>query len=192
MALVWKRGQDISVHLGTLATSVRDIIESAKASPDRVIARVAFFDPEVEIRILHSVKRATRPPGHVKLLVEAPVLFEAIRPFLEALRREPETVPFSRYLPLRPPGFYTRLQINPPAYATTPGFRYNLSSLFLEQAPDHNLYLSVSDPASVNSAREALREGSRLDASQADAIVDALTREICMIQGYVYDYQYRE
>ena len=37
-----------------------------------------------------------------KILVEAPVLFEAIHPFLEALKVSPEAVPFGRYLVLRP------------------------------------------------------------------------------------------
>lgn len=185
VALVWKRGQDITVHLGTLATSVRDLVESSRTSADRITVRVAFFDPEVEIRILHSVKQAMRPPGDVKLLVEAPVLFEAIRPFLEALRREPETIPFSRYLPLQPPGFYTGFKIDPPIYAATPGFQYNLSSLFENQDAHSELRMSVSDSPSVDFARQALRDGSRLDESQADAIVDALTREIAMIQGYV-------
>lgn len=183
VGLVWKHGQDISVHLGTLATSVRDIVASARSSMERITVRVAFFDPEVEIRILHSVKQAARPRGDVKLLVESPVLFEAIRPFLEALRREPETFPFAQYLALRPEGFFKGYRINPPTYATVPGFRYNLSSLFLEG--DRELNLSVSDPESADDARQALRDGSRLDDSQADAIVDALTREVAMIQGCV-------
>jgi hypothetical protein len=45
------------------------------------------------------------------------------------------------------------------------------------------LQLCVTDAASVTVARDELKRCSRLDASQADAVVDCLTREVALIQG---------
>jgi len=46
-----------------------------------------------------------------------------------------------------------------------------------------DLTLSVMDRELVQQARSQLREKSRLDPSQADAVVDVLTREVALIQG---------
>lgn len=180
VALVWKSGVEVAVHLGTLSSSLRDLTDSAKRNPDKVEVRVVFFDHTVELRILQALKRPENQRGSTKVLVEAPVMFEAIRPFLEALRVEPESIPFGRYIVHRPQNF--SYQVDPPKYALVPGFNYQLRSLFSEEAGVQDLKMSVTDPASVDVARQALRQ-SRLDPSQADAIVDALTRELTLIQG---------
>ena len=182
VALVWKTGHNVSVHLGVLASSVREVTESAKRDADRVSVRVAFFDSAVELRILQTFKNSEHDIG-IKVLVEAPVMFEAIRPFLEALRVEPETIPFGKYLVHRSHGFFDNLLIDPPAYALVPGFSYDLSSLFPPGSEIANLRMSVRDAASVDHARQELRRASRLDPSQADAVVGTLMREVSMIQG---------
>ncbi|OBZ70961.1 hypothetical protein A0H81_09027 [Grifola frondosa] len=71
----------------------------------------------------------------------------------------------------------------PPAYALLPSFTFELSSLFPPEAGIDNLKLSVQDPQSVEAARDALRKNSRLDPSQADSVIEALTRELVLIQG---------
>jgi hypothetical protein len=180
IALVWKTKTEVAVHLGILASSTREISESAKGDRKRVVARVAFFDPQVELRILQTFKH---PEHDTKVLVEAPVMFEAIRPFLEALRVEPETIPFGRYLVHRPLGFFGSFPIQPPAYASVPGFSYQLSSLFPPEAGIQDLRMSVTDLISIDQARSELRRASRLDPSQADAIVETLLRQISLIQG---------
>ena len=182
VALVWKTGNDVSVHLGVLASSVREVVDSAKRDAGRVSVRVAFFDSAVELRILQTFKNPEHDFG-IKVLVEAPVMFEAIRPFLEALRVEPETIPFGKYLVHRSRGFFDALPIDPPAYASVPGFSYNLSSLLPSGSGNADLRMSVGDAASVNHARQELRHASRLDPSQADAVVETLVREVSMIQG---------
>ncbi|KAG5648635.1 hypothetical protein DXG03_003246 [Asterophora parasitica] len=182
VALVWKRGAQVDVHLGVLASSVKDITESVNASRDRVSARVVFFDPDVELRILHLLKDpASQNDGNV-IMVEAPVMFEAIRPFLEALKIEPESIPFGQYLPHRPPGFFVESSVRPPQYARTPGFAYQLAPLFPPEAGVDDLKLYVNDADSIARARRELQR-SRLDRSQAEAVVDALTREVALIQG---------
>ncbi|KAI0369710.1 P-loop containing nucleoside triphosphate hydrolase protein [Pilatotrama ljubarskyi] len=184
VALVWQRTNgETEVHLGTVASSLKDLTESAKQNADRLEIRISFFSPEVELRILQELRIPVRDRRGTKLLIEATVMFESIRPFLEALRVEPESIPFARYLVHRPPAFYRTLQISPPAYAALPGFHFKLASLFPPEAGFDDLKLVVTDPESVESARNALKQSSRLDPSQADAMVDALIREISLIQG---------
>lgn len=118
----------------------------------------------------------------MKLLIEAAVMFGSIRPFLEALRVEPESVPFGLCLVHRPPEFFRTLQISPPAYATLPDYSFQLASLFPADSGVDDLNLVASDPASIESARDILKRSSVLDPSQADATVDALTRELSLIR----------
>lgn len=183
IALVWKSQQNVAVHLGTISSSLRNISESARQSADRVSSKIVFFDPAVDIRILNVLKNPASDEASLKLLIEAPVMFEAIRPFLEALRVEPEFLPFKQYLVQGPPEYFTRNSIAPPKYARLPGFAYQLASLFSPEAGIDDLKMVVSDPNSVAAARESLKQ-SRLDPSQAEAVVDALTREVALIQGY--------
>lgn len=182
IALVWKRRREVSVHLGVLASSVKEITDSVKDSQNRVSARVVFFDPEVELRILNSLKHPQEEIHFTKVMVEAPVMFEAIRPFLEALRVEPESIPFKRYLTLHSPEFFRGFEMVPPKYARAPGFAYQLAPLFPPESGISDLKMVISDPGSVANAREVLKQ-SRLDPSQADAVVDTLLREVSLIQG---------
>lgn len=183
IALVWKSGTSVDVYLGVLASSLRDVTDSVKQSKEVLAVRVVFFDSSVELRILSALK-SPEITSDTKLLVEAPIMFEAIKPFLEALCVEPETIPFGRYLAHRPDNYLRTVNISPPSYACIPGFRYQLSSLFAENPRD--LMLSVNDPASIDFARQELRRpGSRLDPSQADSVISALTREVTLIQGCV-------
>ena len=185
VGLVWQRGETVEVHLGTIASSLKDLTESAKQKADRVDLRLSFFSPEVELRILQELRTPMKQRTSTKLLIEATVMFESVRPFLEALRVEPESVPFSRYLVHHPPEFYRTLQISPPAYARLPDFSFQLASLFPPESGVEDLKLTPSDPVSILNAREVLKRSSRLDPSQADAMVDALTREVSLIQGWV-------
>ncbi|KAJ7217780.1 hypothetical protein GGX14DRAFT_438313 [Mycena pura] len=184
VALVWQTGVAVDVHLGIIASSAKELTDSARNAngDERVSIRVVFFDPEVEVRILNALKNQDLAQTGIKILVEAPVMFEAIRPFLEALRVEPELVPFAEYLAHHRPGFLASKHINPPRYALAPDFTYQLESLFPPEAGIDDLKLDVSNPASIASARAQLRT-SRLDESQGEAIIDTLTRELAMIQG---------
>ncbi|KAF8639511.1 hypothetical protein AX17_001416 [Amanita inopinata Kibby_2008] len=186
VALVWssKTRRNVDVYLGTIASSVKELTDSARQNSARVSARINFFDSEVEMRILEASRYPERRDEE-KLLVEAPVMFEAIRPFLGALTREPEMIPFQEHLVHRPPGFFGTHEVKPPRYAALPGFEYHLDCLFepgtMEESPE--LTVSVNDIHSVENARRELKQGSRLDSSQVDAVIDALTKEVTLIQG---------
>jgi hypothetical protein len=183
VALVWKDRDATAIYLATVSSSGKDIASSAKFSEDRVSVRLVFFDPEAELRILQVLKRPDLDQGAQRLLIEAPVMFEAIRPFLEALRVEPETLPFREYLVHYPPGYLKDVVISAPAYARQHNFKYQLASLFDTDAGVPDLKLDVKSSTSVDTARKMLREKSRLDVSQADAVIDTLTREVSLIQG---------
>jgi hypothetical protein len=183
VAFIWGKGNQAVVHLGIIASGASDLAESSKQNAKRVEIQVAFFEPHLELRILDVLTASKTTQTDDKLLIEAPVMFEAIRPFLEALRVEPTRVPFSRYLCHPASGSLSTLMISPPRYATTPGFVFRLECLFPSDAPVRNLRLSVDDPVSVAAARRQLKNGSRLDATQADAVVDSLVREVALIQG---------
>ncbi|KNZ77104.1 NFX1-type zinc finger-containing protein 1 [Termitomyces sp. J132] len=183
IALVWKHGDQVDVHLGTLASSVKEVTESVQANKDRVSARVVFFDPEIELRILGILKDGYIRHDDTIIMVESPVMFEAIRPFLDTLKlAEPETFPFSQYLVHRPLGYFPGAGVHPPRYTQTPGFAYQLAPLFPPEAGIDDLKLHVNDQESVAAVRHQLQK-SRLDPSQAEAMVDALTREVALIQG---------
>ncbi|KAF7376292.1 hypothetical protein MSAN_00044600 [Mycena sanguinolenta] len=185
VALVWQEGSRADVHLGIIASGLTELTESAQKQngDNRVFIRVVFFDPAVELRILNIIKNRNSIQTGTKVLVEATVMYEAIRPFLESLRTEPESLPFGQYLVHRSREFLSTVNVTPPRYALVPGFTYQLASLFPPEAGIDDLKLNVADPMSVAHVRAELKASSRLDDSQCEAVVDTLTRELAMIQG---------
>jgi len=184
IALVWQSGRRTTVHLGIIASSSKELKESVRQDMDYIQLRIVFFDTEIELLILQELRNKTRQSRFdIKFLVESPVMFEAIRPFLRALQTEPEDVPFSRYLVHQPPGQLSAIDLQPPRYTRLPNFKFQLASLFDAEAAVDDLTLCVMDRESVQHARNQLREKSRLDPSQADAVMDVLTREVALIQG---------
>ena len=176
VALIWKTFDSVSIYLGIVANSVPEFLNAVKESASELVIRVAFFDRNVESRILQWYHTGDTSPGETRVLIEAPVLYEAVRPFLKELQGDSTSIPFSEYLVSRS----DVPSITPPRYATAPHFRWNLSPL-LRHGQDFRL--DVKDPTSISDARRILREESTLDPSQADALVDGLTRELTLVQG---------
>ena len=184
VAFIWQKDEsdDIAVYVGTIASSHRDITESAIHDSGRISIRVGFYDPAVEAIIIREFGQGHKAGSHgIRLIIEATVMYEAIRPVLEALTVEPTSIPFSRYLTARPPGELASVLVEPPIYAKKAGHRFQLASL-CPNGPS-SLELSVTDPDSVRQAQEILEEKSRLDPSQVNALIDALTHEVSLIQG---------
>lgn len=184
VALIWQRKTGhIDIYLGIITPSRNNPLGSSQVCDRRISIRVAFFDTDIQLHILRELCHPMQEHDGLKILIEATVLFASVRPFLEALRIEPTTLPLSRYLVLHPADTLRTLDVNPPAYAAVPGFTFQLDSLFPLEADIDDLPLVVTDPTSVENARFQLRQHSRLDPSQADAIVDVLTRELALMQG---------
>jgi hypothetical protein len=176
VALIWKSFESVSIYLGIVANSVPEFLNAAKESATELVIRVAFFDHTVYSRILRWYQTGDTSPGETRLLIEAPVLYEAVRPFLEALQTDSTCIPFSEYLV----SHSEVPSITPPSYATAPDFRWNLSPLLRD---GQDFRLDAKDSASISDARQILCEESTLDPSQAEALVDSLTRELTLIQG---------
>ncbi|PVF97899.1 P-loop containing nucleoside triphosphate hydrolase protein [Serendipita vermifera] len=184
IGVVWKTQQDIQLYFGLISSSADDIQQAARHDESSLSLRVSFFDPLINLRVLQWLETDSRGrKASTIFMVEAPVMYESIRPFLQALTREPTSFPFSRYLVHRHIQRQNEvIGIEPPRYTTVlPNFNWNLSCLF--DGDPTNLYLNPHDQVSVEFAREQLRTHSRLDKSQADAMVDCLTREFSLIQG---------
>ncbi|KAJ3559292.1 hypothetical protein NP233_g11303 [Leucocoprinus birnbaumii] len=115
------------------------------------------------------------------VLIDNSVMFESVRPFLQKLQTiEPTEIPFSRYIASG--GSLEGVEVLPPKYAIAPDFKFNIQCLARPQVtgiPD----LDVTNPLAVARARDQLKKYSFLDVSQAEAVVDTLTREVSLIQG---------
>ena len=167
------------VYLANLVSSADDIAESAKHSEDSIQIKATFFDPEVEIEALRKEK-ITVDANTFAILIDNGVMFESIRPFLKTLSMADSTsIPFSRYICSQVP--LNNVEVHPPKYSTAPGFRFKLQSVAKHGRSIDPL--DVNNPASVARARVQLRLLSMLDPSQADSVVDSLTREVSLIQG---------
>ncbi|QRW23932.1 Zinc finger, NF-X1-type [Rhizoctonia solani] len=181
VALVWKDlTGSVDIYVGTVASTPRDLAEAAKKSKDRIALRVSFFDAAAELRIVQSLQN--RQNHGTKILIEAPVFYEGIRPFLEALKADPARLPFAQYLVHQSEIELQQTMIAAPLYSRTPGFSFELKDLFSPSAGVPTLRMSTTNPDSVANARNRLRN-SRLDPSQAEAVIDSLTREVSLIQG---------
>ena len=179
VALVLVSRGSFKAYLANLVSSADDIAESAKHSEEYIQVKAAFFDPEVEIEALRKEK-ITIDANTFAILIDNGVMFESVRPFLKTLSTIDSTsIPFSRYICAQTP--LNDVEIRPPRYATAPGFRFNLQSV---AKPGERIDpLDVNNPASIARARVQLQEFSVLDPSQADSMVDSLTREVSLIQG---------
>jgi hypothetical protein len=167
------------IFLGTISSMDGDIANSAKNNAKKIQFRVSFFDAEVE---LYAIRRENISVNRSKfaILIDSNVMFESIRPFLETLQKaEPTTIPFSRYI--TPENTLEGLPILIPRYATVPGFRFNLNCMARRDFQIQSL--QAENEESVTRARLELNRASELDPSQVDSVIDALTREISLIQG---------
>ncbi|CAJ0754579.1 17256_t:CDS:2, partial [Entrophospora sp. SA101] len=110
----------------------------------------------------------------------AGVFFEAYYHVLKTIQStRPSTLPFVQYL--TPPKEEDELMgLQAPVYAKAPDFYFDLSALLENKSK--RLLLDVKDP---NSYRNAINElkSSKLDDTQAEALVSSLCREIALIQG---------
>ena len=173
--------RELRIFLGVITSSSKDIAESAKASEDRVQVRLSFFDPEVELMALRR-ERMTVEKGSFAILVDNSVMFESARPFLERLQTlEPTSVPFAQYITHL--DSLAEVPVEPPRYTLAPRFKFDLQCLAKKGKQIHSL--NVHHPNSVALARVELRRYSELDPSQVDALLNTLTREVALNQGYV-------
>ena len=179
VALVTVANKILRVYPGVITSYGKDIAESAKHEQGRIQVRISFFDAEVELMAMRGERLCTSKSSFA-ILVDNGVMFESVRPFLHKLQTiEPTEIPFARYI--APGGSLENVQVMPPKYALVPGFRFNLQCL--AKTGESITPLDVLNPLAVRRAREQLVRSSILDPSQAEAVVDTLTKEVSLIQG---------
>jgi hypothetical protein len=179
VALMLVTGGDSRVFLGTVASAADDIAESSKANKEYIMSKVSFFDPEVELYALQGKKMSMNRTTFA-ILIDNSVMYDALRPFLETLQTvEPTSIPFHQYIASE--DSLASVHLPPPQYTLAHGFEFDLRCLVGRNAPIQTL--NTRNPDSVAHVRAQLAEHSSLDESQAQSIVDALTRQIALIQG---------
>ncbi|KAJ4500147.1 hypothetical protein C8R41DRAFT_529014 [Lentinula lateritia] len=179
VALLLVINNRLDIYLGTVASSNTELVDSSKYHESRVEIRVSFVEPQVELMALRRDK-ATVNASQFAILIDNSIMFESVRPFLDTLQSvEPTSIPFKSYLSQS--GNLDKMQLHPPKFATSPRFMFHLDCL---ARPGEYIHpMKPTDEASIRRARFELKLSSILDASQADAMVDALTREVALIQG---------
>ncbi|KXN89054.1 NFX1-type zinc finger-containing protein 1 [Leucoagaricus sp. SymC.cos] len=179
VSLIIVSNRTFQAHLGVITSFGQDIAESSKLETGRIQLCVSFFDSEVELKALRG-ERLNFNQEKFAVLVDNSVMFESVRPFLRKLQTtEPTEIPFSRYIARG--GSLEGVGVLPPKYACAPRFAFNLQCLAKPQMTISDL--DISDPVAVTQARDQLERLSVLDPSQAEAVVDTLTREVSLIQG---------
>jgi hypothetical protein len=110
------------------------------------------------------------------------ILLAALETILEAMQRISENLemPFSHILAPNPtPDNQEReLHVDSPAYATKPGFKFDLSRITHCNTP---LYFAAT--GIVKEAAYELTEESTPDRGQAEAVISCLSRSFAVVQG---------
>ncbi|KAJ1299734.1 hypothetical protein OPQ81_007323 [Rhizoctonia solani] len=183
IALIWKEPTGkVDVYVGTVTSTPFELVASARRSRDRISIKVSFFDAAAEFRVLR-ILQSRRGTYGTRVLIEAPVFYEGVRPFLEALQRNPGNIPFVNYLRHQTKRELQQVTIRPPTYSTARGFSFDLKCLCPAGSNIQPLPLFTSSLYSISQARASLLRGSHLDPSQVDAVIDSLTHELSLIQG---------
>ncbi|GAA6023386.1 hypothetical protein JCM10207_002529 [Rhodosporidiobolus poonsookiae] len=169
------------IHLGLVA-------EDYQGSQVEVV----FFDENIHLTAISQLAQdrkahqggGNNPKPRLFLVELSGFLMSTVEPFLKALQRlSAPTIPFASILAAEPPAPGTTIHIEPPLYARNPGFAYDLSSVLTDKSAPGTLTLNVNDPESIAHARDELRKHSKLDPSQATALVDCLQREVAIVEG---------
>lgn len=121
------------------------------------------------------------------VLIEFPgVILATFVPILENIQnmQRLSRLPFRQWiLPDRVPPKQVPelLEIPPPLYARSPGFRFSLKPIMRES--DNDIHIDRSTLVENGDAIDALEAGTHLDRGQCQALIAALTREFAFIQG---------
>ncbi|KAJ5232691.1 hypothetical protein N7468_005647 [Penicillium chermesinum] len=120
-----------------------------------------------------------RNNSQISLLEFPGILLPSFHPTLRALQKMQKlaNVSMSEFLaPLEVDSLSLLVDVPPPAYATSPGFSFDLKCLMNDKS---SLKVASSEPVDM----EKLRGNSTLDEAQARALVTTLQRCIGLIQG---------
>lgn len=147
---------------------------------------IHFIESSIYPVVLEDISMGRNHPSRTKrFMVESTgVYFESYHHILKMLQAtNPSDVPFRQYLVSSLEGSEQNTQVATPLYTRAPRFHFDLSVLL--KVPYDSLLLNVQDGTSRENAIKKLATPnvSSLDETQAKALVDALSREIALIEG---------
>lgn len=179
--------RDVQIHLGLVAQDLSGQMLSVNFFD--AAERPIYLDTIRELADCKTKGRGRpRAPPRRLYLVELPgFLVGTVEPFLLALQQlsGPE-MPFADILSAKPPAQGEKVPISAPLYARNPGFEFDLTDMLVgEDLAPHSLVFKATVAESVENARRVLGEvgRSKLDPTQAQALVDCLTREVALVEG---------
>ncbi|RIA86082.1 hypothetical protein C1645_780424 [Glomus cerebriforme] len=147
---------------------------------------VHFIESSIYPIVLEDISMGRNHPARIKrFMVESTgVYFESYNHILKTLQAtNPSDVPFRQYLISSLERSRQITRVATPLYTRAPRFHFDLSILL--KNPYDSLFLNVQDDTSRENAIKKLTipDVSTLDETQARALVDALSREIALIEG---------
>lgn len=123
---------------------------------------MCFVNSADGLRAAETLRHTDDSRGVVRLLLESPVLYESVRPFLQGLQRiDPLRMPFADYIR------HTELQgitVGLPAYAGVPGFTWDMQVLLKDEHRGEGCVMEPASVVSVEAAREKMEVMGKLDA----------------------------
>ena len=149
--------------------------------------KVEFHDSAVFLNaVVHlgRQRRSHRSKSSMTFFEVPGLILATLTPFLKRLQTvEPSSIPFGQWIAQTTDASVALPPMEPPRFARSPTFQYDLSAFLQPGAPEEGLSMNATDSASIANARETLKAHSTFDDSQADAFIDTMTREVAMIQG---------
>ncbi|KAI1492178.1 hypothetical protein F5X96DRAFT_413793 [Biscogniauxia mediterranea] len=165
---------------GMSTSSNADERKPLSLSDDEVFSYVNLNLTSDDPEVLADALRWYRGPAsqHPRYLVEFPgVLLPSFVHTLESLQKMSQRprLPFTDIIAAMP-GDGAIMDIRPPQYTTRPGFSFDLRSITHNNTP-----LSFSPRDAIDPQK--LADCSQLDFTQAEALLNTLSREISLVQG---------
>jgi hypothetical protein len=122
---------------------------------------LAFVDPADNLHAAQTLQARDDTEKDIRLLLESPVLYEAVRPFLQAIQNiDPVVLPLAEYIRH---GDLKGKSIALPEYTTVPQFVWDLKSLLKEEHQGEECMLDPASKHSIAAARDFLHNHGKLD-----------------------------
>ncbi|PKC57922.1 hypothetical protein RhiirA1_541364 [Rhizophagus irregularis] len=170
------------------------IMSRDEITDDHIRININFDDPSIYPIALNKVSKfrnsimvndSNNSTKKKTYLVESTnIYFEAYYHVLKTLKTT-YSLPLKRYLAPELDHHQANVcidvKVKPPKYTEAPRFLFDLSVLCNDK--QQCLTLNVANTHTYDDAAKKINENSRLDESQAKAVISALTREIALIEG---------
>ncbi|RGB25652.1 hypothetical protein C1646_771434 [Rhizophagus diaphanus] len=168
-----------SLYFGVVVTRKEEDL----AGYDRATIGINFIDSSIYPIALDEIlnyDKITKKSLEKRFMLESTgVYLETYIHTLKALQStNPFFLPFKKYLA---PNNKSEIKFNNPFYTRAPGFQFDLSVLCKNK--EQSLKLNVADESTHDEVVKSVTNYSKLDETQAKALIIALTHEIALIEG---------